>query len=341
MIVFHKVDLSYHNKNENQTTMPPVYTKWIALFFALALISSFSGPKPPKITKQQLGEKLFFDPILSGDSTVSCGSCHIPKFYFADTLAFSRGTGGKFTKRNTPSVLNMANRDLLFWDGRAKSLAHQALFPIQDHDEMNMPIDMALKRLSRSKRYLRWFAQVYGQKPSDQNMADAIAAYEETLETSNSKFDLYMKDKAQFTSDEKAGQKIFVGKGQCFDCHFSPDFTGDEFKNIGLYNGKDFADVGRFAITKDSADLGKFKVPGLRNVAKTAPYMHNGMFKTLREVIDFYANPSEFVKGAIGTDPTVAKGLNLTEKEKQQLEAFLHTLTDETVVARLSPKKSR
>ncbi len=309
-----------------------------ALLATFALLSAATGPerrtiagagpgKKVAVTRQSLGKMLFFDPILSSDSSISCASCHKPENYFADNRDFSLGVGGKKTARNTPSVLNMANRDQLFWDGRAHSLEHQALFPIRDPNEMNLPAGEAVARLNRNKRYSRLFRLVYRCPPNEKNLGDALAAYESTLETAGSKFDLSMKGKARLTEDELEGQRIFVGKGNCFDCHFGQDFTGDEFKNIGLYDGITYRDPGRFGVTRDSADLGKFKVPGLRNVARTGPYMHDGSFRTLREVIDYYANPGQRVPGAIGTDNTVRKGLDLNEKEKQQLEAFLNTLT--------------
>jgi cytochrome c peroxidase len=285
-------------------------------------------PKPArKIDKVFLGRQLFFDPILSSDSTVSCSSCHKPEFYFADTLNFSQGVRNRTTKRNTPSVLNMASREVLFWDGRANSLEHQSLFPISDSNEMNLPIQEAVSRLKKNRKYSLWFRTVYHQEPNEKSLADAIAAYESTLETIDSRFDLASNGKEKLNSDEMAGQKLFIGKAKCFDCHFSPDFTGDEFKNIGLYDGKKWNDKGRFEITHDSSDIGKFKVPGLRNVARTAPYMHNGSMKTLREVIDYYQNPSLVVQNPIGIDNTIGNGISLTEKEKQQLEAFLQTLT--------------
>jgi len=299
-------------------------------------ISGFQLANRPKkvikITKVELGKQLFFDPILSADSSISCASCHKPEFYFADNVAFSIGIGGKTTRRNSPSVLNMASRDLMFWDGRAKSLEDQVLFPIRDHNEMNMISHDAIGKLKKSKKYKKWFLEVFGKYADEKLLSQAIASFEATLETSNSKFDKANKGELILTKDELAGKKLFVGKGKCFDCHFSPDFTGDEFKNIGLYNGKKWNDQGRFEVTKDSADLGKFKVPGLRNVAKTTPYMHNGSFKTLREVIDYYVDPKKVVPDAIGTDSTIAKGLILTENEKIQLEAFMRTLTDETLI---------
>jgi cytochrome c peroxidase len=221
----------------------------------------------------------------------------------------------------------MASREILFWDGRANSLEHQSLFPIRDENEMNLPIPVAVSRLRKNRKYTRWFQAIYHQLPNEKNLADAIASYEATLETIDSPFDLASNGEGKLTSDELAGQKLFIGKAKCFDCHFSPDFTGDEFKNIGLYDGKKWNDKGRFDITHDSSDLGKFKVPGLRNVARTAPYMHNGSMKTLREVIDYYQSPFLVVQNPIGIDSTIRNGISLTENEKKQLEAFLKTLT--------------
>jgi cytochrome c peroxidase len=300
--------------------------------FLLVLFSSFR--KEESITKVELGKKLFFDPILSSDSSISCASCHKPEFYFADTVALSRGAGNGISRRNTPSVLNMDARELMFWDGRAATLEHQALFPVQDPNEMNLPVPEAINRLRRSTSYLKYFNEVFGKVPDEPSLRDCLAAFERNLETSGSRFDLAMNGKASLSVDEKAGQKLFVGKGKCFDCHFGQDFTGDEFRNIGLYDGKKWNDAGRYEVSKDSADLGKFKVPGLRNVAMTAPYMHNGSFKTLREVIDYYARPEDFVPDAIGTDTLILGGLKLSEKEKQQLEAFLRTLTSPPLTLR-------
>jgi len=300
---------------------------WLILAVWILGISGFAPKKKIKITKEFLGKQLFFDPILSLDSSVSCASCHKPEFYFADTLAFSKGVGNKKTKRNSPSVLNMASRDLLFWDGRANSLEHQVLFPIRDPNEMNLPISIALKRLQKNRKYVSWFKSIYKRLPDEKSLAESIAAYEATLETSDSPFDRSTNGKGKLSADEIAGKNLFIGKAKCFDCHFSPDFTGDEFKNIGLYNGKDWNDRGRFEITRDSSDLGKFKVPGLRNVAKTAPYMHNGSLRTLREVIDYYQSPQMVVSNSIGMDSSLIGGIQLSEKEKQQLEAFLRSLT--------------
>jgi len=302
-------------------------TGLLPALFLFIFISSFQRGNDEKSEKISLGRQLFFDPILSSDSSVSCGSCHKPELYFADSVAFSKGVGGGRARRNTPSVLNMASREFMFWDGRAVSLEHQTLFPVQDPDEMNLPVSEAIRRLKASKKYQVLFQKIYGKQADESALREVLAAFESSLETSGSRFDLAMNGKGNLTADEKEGQKIFVGKGKCFDCHFGQDFTGDEFRNIGLFDGKKWTDAGRFEVTKDSADLGKFKVPGLRNVAKTAPYMHNGALRTLREVIDFYVEPQKFVPGAIATDSLVKGGISLNEKEKQQLEAFMKTLT--------------
>ena len=280
-------------------------------------------------TEATLGEKLFSENILSKDSTVSCASCHLPQFAFADTVAFSIGIHGKLSTRNTPSVLNMKNRPYYFWDGRAASLEEQALMPIQNPDEMGLSIAEAVGRLNQHPKYRQLFQQVFQQLPTEKNLAAALSAFEQTLETVDSKFDDWSNDIAKLSPQEEAGRKLFVGdKAKCFDCHSMEDFTTDGYKNIGLYNGKELNDAGRFNFSKKDSDLGKFKTPGLRNVAVTAPYMHNGMFTTLEQVIDYYNNPSDFVTDAINIDPALQKPLGLTTKEKKNLVAFLKTLTD-------------
>jgi cytochrome c peroxidase len=305
------------------------FLKATVILLATVSVLSFSISPPPVYTKEALGKKLFSEKILSKDSTVSCASCHKPNFAFADTTAFSTGIEGKLTKRNTPSVLNMKNRPYFFWDGRAVSLEEQALMPIQNPDEMGLPIDEAVKRLNQSAEYKTLFKKIFKQAPTAKNLAAAFAAYEKTLETVDSKFDDWSNNLKKLTAQEERGRGLFVGdKAKCFDCHRMEDFTTDEFKNIGLYNEKELNDSGLFNITKKETDKGKFKIPGLRNIGLTAPYMHNGMFKTLEEVVEYYNNPIKFVKDGINTDELLQQPLGLTEKEKKDLVAFLKTLTD-------------
>lgn len=298
---------------------------------AVAVLLGFSFSKTPqKITKERLGEMLFFDPILSEDSSISCASCHKPAFAFADTSAFSKGVHGRLGNRNTPSAMNVSARDFLFWDGRASSLEQQALGPIENPVEMNLKLSEAIKRLNRSKKYRNLFFTVYKTAPTTKTLASAIAAYERTLETSATPNDRWMNDEPNGMTDQQVrGRDIFRVKAKCFECHFSPDFTGDEFRSIGLFNGTTHNDSGRYNVTKNPADIGKMKVPGLRNVAMTAPYMHDGSFKTLREVIDYYDNPHAKMPDGINRDSVLAKPLGLTEQDKQDLEAFLLALTDD------------
>ena len=284
-------------------------------------------------SKEELGKRLFFEKKLSRDNSISCASCHIPEYAFSDTIDFSIGVGGRKGKRNTPSAMNMASREIFFFDGRAATLEIQATFPIQDHNEMDINIDKAVSKIALDKFYQKAFKKIYKKSPNKTNILSAIAAYERSLESS-SPFDDYMNgDKNAISESAKRGHKIFMNpKNKCFDCHFTPDFTGDEFKNIGLFNGKDLNDSGRYIITKNIKDLGSFKVPGLRNIAITGPYMHNGMFKSLKEVIAYYNNPKAKIPDAINTDSLLHKPLSMTENEMIDLEEFLKTLTDPIIV---------
>lgn len=304
-----------------------VLTVLLAAFTIVALFSFYTTTDIT--TKAALGKKLFSEKILSKDSSISCASCHKPQFAFADTTAFSTGIDGKLTKRNTPSVLNMKNRPYFFWDGRAASLEEQALMPIRNPDEMNLSIEEAVHRLNTSAEYKNLFLKIFKQVPNAKNLGAAFAAYEKTLETVDSKFDDWSNNLKHLTAQEERGRQLFIGdKAKCFGCHRMEDFTTDEFRNIGLYNEKDLNDAGLYGITQKESDKGRFKIPGLRNIGVTAPYMHNGMFKTLEEVVDYYNNPKQFVKDAINTDTLLQQPLGLTEKEKKDLVAFLKTLTD-------------
>lgn len=303
------------------------------LFMTLAVtLCAFAlgEEQPPQAyTRAALGKKLFNDKILSLDSSISCASCHKPGFAFADTAAFSKGIGGKLTSRNVPSVLNMKNRPYYFWDGRAASLDIQSLMPIENPDEMGLPVAEAVQRLNRSKTYRQLFLQVFRQTPNRDNLAAALSAYERTLETVDSRFDDWSNGLGKLTASEERGRQLFIGsKAKCFDCHAQEDFTTDEFRNIGLYDDWKLTDAGLFNITGKEEDKGKFKIPGLRNVAVTAPYMHNGMFRSLEQVIDYYNDPSAFVMDPINIDPLLKRPLGLTDREKKDLVAFLKSLTD-------------
>jgi len=296
---------------------------------------SFYVPEETIKTPAALGKKLFSEKLLSKDSSISCASCHKAEFAFADTVAFSTGIYGKLTSRNTPSVLNMKNRPYYFWDGRASTLEEQALMPIENPNEMGLPIKEAIQRLNQSESYKRLFRKIFKQLPNEKNLGAAFAAFEQTLETVDSKFDDWSNNISDLSVEEERGRELFVGnKAKCFDCHSMEDFTDDRFKNIGLYNGKELSDAGRYEITKKETDKGKFKTPGLRNIAVTGPYMHDGRFKTLEQVVSYYNTPFMFVDNPVNIDTTFNKPLMLSQQEKKDLVAFLKTLTDKAYIKR-------
>ncbi len=289
---------------------------------------SFRDKEPADIA--ELGALLFFDPILSADRTISCGSCHQPQLAFADSGMVSTGVSGRKGVRNTPTAMNVRLQRSFFWDGRAASLEEQALAPISNPVEMNLPVPVALQRLRDQPAYSQYFKQFFHREPDSSSLGAALAAFERTLETSDSPFDnwKFSDDPAAVSDAAKRGFALFNDKGKCVRCHFGADFTQPDFRNIGLFNGTTLNDSGRAAITKQPGDLGKFKIGSLRNVAVTPPYMHNGMFRTLEEVIEFYNEPDKFVPGAINRDSILAAPLGLTAGEKNDLLAFLHSLTD-------------
>jgi cytochrome c peroxidase len=193
---------------------------------------------------------------------------------------------------------------------------------------MDILVDSAFERIVNDKKYQNYFQNVYGELPNKTNILNAIAEFERTLETS-SPFDKYMAgDEKAIGVSAKRGHKLFIDpKNKCFECHFSPDFTGDEFRNIGLFDGAKYNDSGRYLITKNPNDIGKFKVPGLRNVAVTGPYMHDGSMKTLKEVINYYTDIYLHVPTPINEDSLVRQKIELSYRDVQDIENFLISLT--------------
>lgn len=308
--------------------MNKVYITGIIVIAVVSIHASFRHKEPS--TKAELGELLFFDPILSKDRTISCGSCHRSGYAFADTSAVSIGIKGRKGVRNTPTAMNVLLHNTFFWDGRAKSLEEQALAPIENPDEMDLSIEMALLRLKKSKKYNAYFKKIFDAEPDRLNLGEAIAAFERTLETSDSPFDnwKFSGDSTAVSEEVKRGFVLFNGKGKCIQCHFGADLTANEFRNVGLFDGRALNDSGRMIISGKKEDIGKFKTPSLRNVAITAPYMHNGMLKTLDEVIEFYNQTDKFVTNPVNRDSLLSKPLELTTQEKQDIKAFLIALTD-------------
>lgn len=289
---------------------------------------------PPTADSITLGRKLFFDVRLSGDDTVSCATCHNPQLSFTDGLPGSRGIGKRIGRRNAPTVLNAAYYSSFFWDGRAPTLEQQAGFPIANPDEMGQSHDLSIKKFEKLPEYRKEFELVFGPgRLTIEKLEIALASYERTLLSGDSAFDRYQYggDKRALSDSAIRGLRIFTAKdkGNCVTCHTIGEkyatFSDGKFHNLGAgINSKgEMTDLGRYDVTKIDADKGAFRTPDLRNVAKTAPYMHDGSLKTLKDVVDFYdgggtANPD--------LDKEI-KELKLTAKEREDLVAFLESLT--------------
>lgn len=277
-----------------------------------------------------LGKKLFFDPILSSNRQVSCASCHKPEFGFADSSDFSLGVDGHVTGRNTPTATYLSKRQFYFWDGRATTLEQQALGPISHPKEMNLPVAEAIKRLKSIPYYMESFKNLFYEAPNARNLTKCIADYQRSLAVYDTPFDHFMKgDLKALNEKELHGLEVYLS-GNCRQCHGRLDILAkDDYANIGLYvNQND--DKGLFEITKDSADIGKFKIPHLRNLSKTAPYMHNGSKKTLQEVVEFYNSPELFNKGK-NVDKRMQGQYKMPKKDLEDLVVFLESLTDKTL----------
>jgi cytochrome c peroxidase len=282
-----------------------------------------SAANPSTPAKIELGRRLFFDVQLSLDRSTSCSTCHDPEKGFADGRPIAVGLGGRLLDRHTPTVLNAAYNEPQFWDGRAMGLEQQAVVPITAPAEMNMTDEAELiARLEAEPRYRALFREAFGGGPTLQRVGHALAAYERTLVTGNSRFDLYANgDKTALTDAEKRGLLLFVGKAACTQCHLGPNFTDNKFYALGLpERGK--GDAGRFEVTKSNEDRGAFKTPTLRNVAITPPYMHDGSLGSLQEVVDFYDRGGDAMPRS-----ELMRKLDLTGDEKHDLIAFLESLT--------------
>lgn len=292
---------------------------------------------PPTAETVALGRRLYYDKQLSADNTVACANCHSPATAFTDGKAVSQGVNGKTGTRNAPTVLNAAYHTLQFWDGRAKSLEEQAGGPIQNPVEMNQAHDVMVAKIGKLTDYKTAFDKAFGPGPVTVDKVEkAIASFERTAVSGNSPFDRY-----QYGGDKKAlspaairGLAIFTDKNRanCVACHTIEEkyalFTDGKFHNIGVgvdANGE-LKDQGRYAETHQEADRGAFRTPTLRNVALTAPYMHDGSLKTLKDVVDFYV-------GGGTSNPHLDKDIKeikLTGPERADLVAFLESLTGDT-----------
>ena len=282
-----------------------------------------------------LGRRLFYDTQLSRTREIACASCHVQERGFADPSPVSTGVEGRRGTRNAPSLVNLAWSKSFFWDGRAPTLEDQAGQPIENPVEMDLALEEAVLRLAADDSYQRAFFVAYGSPPTPETLRKALANFVRTLVSNGSPYDRHlMGDDAGYPAAAARGEALFFGeKSECFHCHVVGRLTNEGFFNNGSF--EEGGDPGRKAITGRSGDLGKFKVPGLRNVAVSAPYMHDGSVATLRDVLRQYEAGG---RGHPSTDPQV-RPLALTAAQVDDLLAFLEALTDDAflVDARFQP----
>jgi cytochrome c peroxidase len=285
--------------------------------------------------RAQLGRSLFYDRRLSRTAEIACSSCHQRKFGFADSVPVSAGVEGRHGNRNAPALVNLAWNSTFFWDGRAHSLEEQAGMPIENPVEMDLSLADAVARLNADVATVSAFTAAFDQPPSAETLRQALASFVRTLVSSDSPYDRHVRgDASAFGDSQRRGEALFSSdRTGCFHCHPAGELTNDGFFNNGSYTAG--GDPGLQMITGRPGDLGKFKVPGLRNVAASAPYMHDGSVPTLEAVIEQYARGG---RGDPSTDPQIAP-LSLTAADKDDLLAFLQSLTDDGFLAdpRFSP----
>ena len=341
MILILKV--KYYSRNKTGASAPFFFMKKLLFFFSLIIFSSCETDNPiqgnenfqldipngfptPNVPEENqlnwerinLGKRLFYDPILSLDSTISCGSCHKQEFAFADNQAISPGVENRLGKRNSMSLANIAYHNFFMREGGVPTLEMQVLAPIHEHSEMGFNVLSAAQKMKNDSTYIIQSIAAYNREPNPFVITRAIASFERTMISGSSKY-----DKNQLNLSEKRGKELFFSdKLSCSSCHGTFLFSNQLIENNGLY--ENYEDSGRYRLTQLQVDIGKFKVPTLRNIELTAPYMHDGSLETLEEVINHYAsggsnhfNKSELINGFI-----------INETEKQDLINFLNSLTD-------------
>ncbi|MBS1780678.1 MAG: c-type cytochrome [Bacteroidetes bacterium] len=316
-------------REESMTAMPPADAPERPASFPAAYYRH--SPNTYSNAGFELGRKLFHDPLLSVNNTVSCASCHKQEFAFSDGgVSFSKGINGQTGKRNAPAIFNMAWNTSFMWDGGVNNLEVMPLAPLTNPAEMGETIKHIVYKLNRAPEYPALFKNVFHRDSiDDQQMFWALAQYMSNLVSAHSKYDRVMAGEEKFTQEEQDGYALF--KTNCASCHKEPLFTDYSFQNNGI--DATFADSGRYRVTQNAVDIGKFKVPALRNVAVTYPYMHDGRFATLNEVLKHYT--SGVIPSSTLSDKLIKNGkpgLALTNEEQSKVIAFLHTLTDSTLI---------
>ncbi len=291
----------------------------------------FQVPKDNPLTKDkiELGRLLFFDKRMSDDNSISCSTCHIPALAFTDGQPVSAGIRHQQGGRSAPTAINRGFSKVQFWDGRAPTLEAQSVGPLTNPIEHGFPDnDAVVARINKIEGYKKLFKNAFGTGAiTISHVGKAIASFQRTLISGNSPFDRfdYDGDEKAISEAAKRGKKLFFDKARCNLCHFGTNFSDEKFHNIGIGWGGENLDVGRFNVTKDKKDLGAFKTPTLREISMTAPYMHDGRFATLEEVVEHYNGGG--VKNPFLDNQIIP--LKLTESEKQDLVEMLRTLNGE------------
>jgi cytochrome c peroxidase len=280
------------------------------------------GNNPITPVKIRLGERLFFDARLSADGRVSCATCHDPTRAFTSGTRLAAGVFGRTGPRNVPTILNRGYGQTFFWDGRAATLEEQVLGPIQNRTEMGLSLSAFTARLQRSALYRREFAEAFGEPPSATTATRALATYVRAQRVADAPFDRYRAgDGSALSADAARGLSLFRGRANCSSCHIGPNFTDEQFHNTGVSWGS--GDLGRFRVTRRTADRGRFKTPTLRQLRLTSPYMHDGSLDSLDAVVEFYdagGNANQWLDAELHP-------LRLTPPEKRDLIAFLRSLS--------------
>lgn len=273
----------------------------------------------------ELGRQLFYEKLLSSDNTISCGSCHAQVHAFADhSVTLSAGVNGALGSRNTPALFNLAWYPTFMWDGGVNHIEVMPFAPITNPVEMNEDMGNVVAKLQATEKYPELFDKAFGSATiTDQKLLYALAQFMSMMVSSDSKYDRVINGTETFTSQELEGYHIF--QNNCSSCHAEPLFTDFSYRNNGLSNEPD-GDEGRYRITLDPDDMSKFKVPSLRNISLTYPYMHDGRLHSLNNVIEHY---SSSIQPSATLDPNL-QNMNFSEEEKQALIAFLYTLNDYT-----------
>ncbi len=298
--------------------------------------------------KEILGKTLFFDPRLSASKQIACASCHDPELGWGDGKRVAYGHDRQTGKRNAMTLINVAFYQKLFWDGRANSLEHQSGFPVADHVEMNMPLTGMLKNVNKIEGYKPMFEKAFGTpEVTVDKIQKAIATFERSVVSTNSRFDSFVKGNAKALKNEEIkGMHLFRTKARCINCHNTPLFSDNQFHNDGqTLLGSRMEDFGQYNVTNNLADMGKFRTPSLRETNITGPWMHHGNFPSIKDVIEFYnlGNPVTIQRNAVIADSILSNNnksamlqkLNLSIEEQQNLEAFLRSIS--TRVSKIIP----